>query len=267
MGILLKIEPVGQYREPGYPDAGEFSKKGGIESFIPERWKREAFAMGTMLALAFGGCTSAFAETQIPANPGLLAKKSGNEIPVQSNAVTAPIFEHGYGFVRSGGEAASHPKFLTEAEARQIIEEEFKKAGVIFDRHDMKFNGAAGDYSDAGKLCLKELELTNYKGPVELDGYSTKNKFAYEFVSSFDSKLFLKDSSQMVSTAPPVAYTKPAALILNALLTKSAKVNVINFYDPLAMKGCQGDIAVSRAELKAQIRDAIAWAKSKGWIK
>jgi hypothetical protein len=265
--MQMKIEPVGQYREPGYPDAGEFCRKSGMESFIPERWKREAFAMGTMLALMFGGCTAAFAETQIPANPGLLAEKSGNEIPTQSNAAIAPIFEHGYGFVRSGGEAASHPKFLTENEARQIIEEEFKKAGVTFDRHDVKLSGAAGDYTGAKKVSLQELELTNYNGPVELDGYSTKNRFAYEFVSSADSKQFLQNSSQMMSTAPPVAYTKPAAQILNALLARSAKVNVITFYDPLAMKGCYGDLAISRTELKAQIRDAIAWAKSKGWIK
>ncbi|MHC9538950.1 MAG: hypothetical protein AB9903_05475 [Vulcanimicrobiota bacterium] len=263
----VKIKPEKGCRKPEYPDNDEFLKKNNIEDFIPERWKCDALAVGTLLALTFSGCTAPCAQTQIAASPRPTVQKSADELPTAGNAVAAPIFEHGYGFVRSGGESASHPRFLTEDEARQIIESEFKKAGVTFDRHDIKVNGVAGDYGKCKTDKFRELELTNYKGPVELDGYSTKNSFAYEFVSSDDSNQLLKLSSQMMSTAPPVGYTKPAAQILNDLFAQSEKVNVITFYDPISMKGSTGDLEISRSELKAQISDAITWAKSKGWIR
>jgi len=263
----VRIKPEKGCRKPEYPDNEEFQKKNRIEDFIPERWKCEALAAGTLLALTFSGCTAPSAQIQIAASPRPTAQKSADDLPAPVSAVTAPIFEHGYGFVRSGGESASHPRFLTEVEARQIIESEFKKAGVTFDRHDIKVSGVAGDYGSCKIEGFRELELTNYKGPVELDGYSTKNSFAYEFVSSDDSNQLLKLSSQMLSTAPPVGYTKPAAQILNTLFAQSGKVNVITFYDPISMKGSTGDLEISRSELKAQISDAITWARSKGWIR
>ncbi|GEM_PF-1330227 len=267
VGMEVNIKPVKGYKKPEYPDNQQFLKKNTIEEFTPERWKCDALAVGTLLALTFGGCTTPSAQAQITPSPAPTLQKSADVLPAVTNGRAAPLFEHGYGFVRSGGEASSSPKFLTEFEARQIIESEFKKAGVTFDRHDIKVNGIAGDYGKCKTDRFRELKLTNYKGPVELDGYSSKNNFAYEFVSSADSNQFLQMGGELRSTAPPVAYTKPAAEILKTLFTQSGKVNIITFYDPVSMKSLSGDLEMSRSELKAQIKDAIEWAKSQGWMK
>ncbi|MDQ7821665.1 MAG: hypothetical protein RDV48_02595 [Candidatus Eremiobacteraeota bacterium] len=253
----MEIKPSGRMKKPCYPRMEEFGGKS--DDFIPMRWKRSALVAGAVWTLAMSG---AALPSLCPAVTSVAAEQG--VIRFVSNAAVAPLFDHGNGFVRSGGKAPSYPKSLTEDEARQIIEGEFKKAGVVFDLHGAKVEGLTGDYRNLNSLAGGELGLTGYKGPVDLDGYSTKNNFAYEFVSGADAALFIK-RGEARSTAPPVAYTRPAAKILRALFEKAGKINVIVLYDPMAMKNYQGDLAGSRRNLKAQAADAVTWAKKQGW--
>ncbi|MDQ7826344.1 MAG: hypothetical protein RDV48_26310 [Candidatus Eremiobacteraeota bacterium] len=284
----MRIKPLKRYRKPPYPGLEDFrSDSESPWKCLPSRWKNDALIAGTLCALALSGCTGkagqvqavpgdtpSVSSTRTPARTGGIAPdipvsscepRSGDILQKQSGTV-APLFNHGYGFVRSGGEAASFPAPLGEDEARQLIEGEFKKAGITFDRHNVIISGVTGEYKGTAKDIFGEIEPSNYRGPVGLDGYSSAHRFAYEYISSADESLYIK-KGEIRSTAPPVAYSRPAAVVMEDLFTRARKVNLLIFYDPLDMKDNRGDLDASRKDLLAQVKDAIAWARNKGWIK
>jgi len=60
-----------------------------------------------------------------------MANCHGSKADDTTPSKVAPIFEHGKGRGVFGGEVAP-PRFLTEEEARNVIVDEAKKAGVTF---------------------------------------------------------------------------------------------------------------------------------------
>lgn len=119
----MKVAPVTRYTEPRFPTHAILDAHPELLRMVPARW-RNNHAVLTVLAslcLAMTG-SKAIASS---ANP---AKVGHTPIPSQ----VAPIFEHGVGHGAFGCQAVNPPVFLSEEEARQVIVEEGKRAGIFF---------------------------------------------------------------------------------------------------------------------------------------
>ena len=144
---------------------------------LPRRWQNNPVVLGTLAGLL------ALMEQQAV---------QGADKPVLH---VAPIFEHGSGRGAFGCVAVSPPVFLTEAEARGIIEDESRNAGVEFSERGHKLNGVALPVTDefafldrmdqkAGKKTVKKSQT----GDIELNGWSNSLQAGYKFGALDDFK-------------------------------------------------------------------------------
>ncbi|MBI5529200.1 MAG: hypothetical protein HY897_22985 [Deltaproteobacteria bacterium] len=112
------------------------------------------------------------------------------------------------------------------------------------------------------------------KAPLELDAVDPERRVAYVYVSAIDSRIwdYLESSVQNY-------FTKDLAEHVSQVLSSGCGLNVGVFYDPLtkvrppvgdARKPGPKDWSAgnqSAADLRAQVRDFIAWARREGMIK
>jgi hypothetical protein len=232
----MKLTPVKRYKKPGYPTReAMLSSSSPLGECVPTRWKGNTM-LTTMLAVYLLGPEKGDAQAGSPAGNELVTvigdQGGGRTIPEHRTErprelpSIAPIFLHGDGRGVTGCVVINPPVFLSEEEARQVIEEELMKENIIFDKKNVVLDGVAiPEKNEWESEYGKREEVT-----VNLDGYSSKYNLGYEVVTAEDYYKFGGESS--LSTVQDYDLVKAAENLRNTMKERG-KMNVAIFYDPL----------------------------------
>ncbi|MBN2380130.1 hypothetical protein JXM67_10065 [candidate division WOR-3 bacterium] len=254
----MEIKPIKTYGFPDYPTR-EFAVLNPelLRYNVPAVWKAKPLVAGTLAAFLLGGVTSKIVaqntEEQVQVSSGdkvKLQETTRDEAPETSAARVAPVFVHGGGYGSIGCMAISPPVFLSEGEARLIIEDAMKKQKIAFDGNDTIKDTFTYEFEYKGETR---------KVKVVLDGYNEKFKIGYEFISR-------EDCCKMGGSIPMVIPGNGYNIIgvadsLVEQLKKSSgnRTNVGVFYDPVA-----DTKELSEELLRNQVQDFISWVKEHG---
>jgi len=193
-----------------------------------------------------------------------------------------------------GCEVINPPVFLSEDEARQVIQEEAKRAGITFAADGGQIEGVKVPVTDS-QAFLQELKTddsraVSRRGPrtkvqdLAIDGRDAKRKIGYEFVSEADFKAWEEPSG--ASTLYDYDVRQAATALREGLAERKAEGVYAVFYDPAigyqdAEQQMKNPLAAGEArwkaipaqakimasgELRKQVRDFIAWLKAQGVI-
>jgi hypothetical protein len=282
----MKVAPVRSYARPGYPIRPEVDADPEMLRLLPKRWQGNAAVVAALTACLAMTCSSKSA-----------AKAAQPRV--------APIFEHGDGQGTFGCIAANPPVFLSEDEARKVITDEAKRAGITFAPDSKTVEGVqlptlerravnAGTRTDASGNRLHSFETKPVKvtkpRPIVLDGFDRKHNIAFEYVSSQDFNDWRM--SERLSTLRSYDLRDAADKLRNAIVQTESAGTYGVFYDPLVRsdrcaKPAGGraefkvpatdwqagrtnsravELDLAREELRAQVKDFIKWLKAQGVI-
>lgn len=250
----MRLTPVKHYRQPDFPTRAILDTQPELLWLAPKRWQRNALvltALATTCALVSARWASA----------------AGKQ-PATSRV--APIFLHG-----SGGEPVQFmgkrvpPVLLTEEDARLLITEEAKKAGITF-------------IADAQTLTDLPLPGAKQKLKLTMDGVAQKRKIAYEYVSMSDYRKWKGNKQPLQSIAAAHDILSTATILHDGLTRAHPAGTYAVFYDPCieysdVVKSAkdqridwqvvqQEEQVLARKELRRQVRDFITWLKAQGVI-
>lgn len=250
----MKISPLKSYKAPSYPTRQEAkSDPDLLKNNFPLRWlngKLVIGALATYLLCTIESDTSAKIGVKTEIIPDS-KNKDGN--PQKENNISdtpfyiAPVFQHGDGQGAFGCIVVNPPSYLSEEDARYIIEEELKKEGIVFDKKNVRIDEIVfspqpeddltesdedSDNRGKNKSQINFLKRHDKKEaiPLIIDGYSTRFKLAYEFVSSNEYHMLC--GSTNISSLESVN-TIEASENLREILKTYGKLNTVVFYDPL----------------------------------
>ena len=260
----MEVRKVAAARPPHYPDKQAVVTDSTLLLNTPERWRRNTAvctALASVSALLLSSCSTV-------ANSG-------------STAVPVPIFEHGAGRGGFGCVSVAPPAFLSESEARAVIDEIAKEEGITFQRDQVQLKKIGipvthimGDNDPAYKVK---------KGTLLLDGADEEKKIAFEFISSQDIENWVDDPKNMWSSVSSYDFIGAAKALSESLGKADTDMAVAVFYDPSypyndetkkIIRECKDDYQLmeqklrelAREDLKKQVLDFIAWLKAEGII-
>jgi len=224
----MEVKSLKRYGAPGFPTCEVLDEHPELLRLLPRRWRRQALLLAAVTAAGalVAGCRSqiALAEAQpagMPAPPP----------PVPSRV--APVFPHGEGHGFFGGKPAP-TYFLTEEEARQVVVEEGKRAGIDFvaDGRELPDIALPVTYrQDAGGSAQP---VETHTGPLVLDGADAKRQIAYEYVSQADFAAWEGQSEVKIhSTAWEENLQETAKQLRDGLADAKPAGAFGVFYDPI----------------------------------
>ena len=269
----MNIQPVRGKVNPRYPSSDYLEQHPDLLSLVPERWRQNAFVLrvlGGVVGLVLAAQNSASAQQRAPGPPSRVA----------------PIFVHGSGRGAFGCLAVSAPVFLTEDEARQVIQQEAKTAGLEFEPDALTLHGVdvpvTNLYScfdvNGGRKPAPAVE----KRDLPLDGFDRNHNVAFEFVSFQDYADWQTKQPECVSSVSVYDVKDAAAKLRDGLPTTPPGPWLGIFYEPAA--GSVGFTPKPSAsarqltreeqreaarqqdgeELRKQVRDFLQWLKAQG---
>lgn len=308
--IRMKIQKIRDYKTPSYPPKELFINKPALLSeYAPLSWKTKAAVAGALMAFVMGGCggnnlpvkdgkagqVQVGTGREITSTPSpikvLLAdkvrlvetdkheqtkeKKKVEEKTTGKSAVIAPIFAYGTGSGATGCIIMSPPSYMSEVDARRIIEDEFLKKGIRFKNHDMEFP----------KIPIPKIDLSIDLTPIpgkngeswnlELDGYNFDEKFGYQFVSVYDYfALSLGPKAGSILRFHP----KITAEHIRKSLLEQNEISAVIFYDPVFPDSYGPELGMEMNShrykepdqperlLRFQVQDFLEWAKYQGLL-
>lgn len=239
----MKLAPLKDYRGPGYPTQEILDQHPELLRVLPRRWHNNPLVLGALAGLL-----------------GLMEQSLARADENKPALRVAPIFEHGKGQGAFGCVVANPPVFLTEAEAREVIEEEAKKAGVEFPERGHKLGSVPVPFleryvvwedpkpspittstdSNGGRVWHKfwtsRLEDRYQKKTpeqsrevfrdvvVELTGWSSLKQVGYRFVNREDLEGRVRDP--IISN-----YEKLPDSTLKIISSCSASLSTVSDYD------------------------------------
>ena len=256
----MAVRPVKRYSVPRIPTRGQVDSQPEILQPLPKRWQGNqavvsALAAATALT-ALSGC---------------------------GGARVAPIFRHGDGRrAEFRGRVANPPVYLSEDEARQVIADEAKHAGITFRTPGPAIKGIEIPVTDRnGRPHPSETQAIK----LETDGVDPVSGVAYEFVSVDDTMKWYEGShgrlaayynnclgaARAMRTAlkgkgPAGVYAifyEPAAETKRPAYTSGMSSAV---YYAKAQKAQKEAERADREELRQQVRDFVKWLKAQGVI-
>jgi len=244
---FMKVSPVKKYSKPSYPSREEFLKEASqIKDCIPESWKNKKIITGALTVFLLGSSANHPKDNQSNKTHTIISKeKLNDDLKTESKIINeekissiAPLFIYGGGRGAYGCVIINPPSFLSEQEAREIIELELKKEGIIFDRKNYRINelsfrrnyGFDREYEEEDDELFDSIFPEN-KDTVELDGYSTAYNLGYEFVSAWGDYHAL-GGEYSGSTVTSFDLIK-AAENLREKMKDYGKMNTVIFYDPI----------------------------------
>jgi len=178
----MKLAPLIRYAPPRYPTESILRENPAFLTALPNRWRNNRFALGTLASvLTLSAQWQALAQEN--------AATSG------SNPRVAPLFIHGEGKGAYGCMVTNPPMFLTEGDAREVIETEMKKAGLQFPEAKFAHTIANVDIPITYIYPPDETEKKEpktRKGMLSLTGYNSKKQIGYVFISVDDIKKWEK---------------------------------------------------------------------------
>jgi hypothetical protein len=182
----------------------------------------------------------------------------------KAGSLVAPLFIHGDGHGTFGCRAVNPPVFLSEEEAREVVIEEAKRAGIQF---------KAGGPAIAGvEMPKRSVKDPFGKATLVADGFDAKNGIAFVVVSEKDADQWTKPDGSTVDYYD----AKALAAEVVAKIGKTKRKGVVGtFYEPFASPERTGGnweqerakaLVQGREELRKQVRDFVKWLKSQGVI-
>ncbi|MDO8586680.1 MAG: hypothetical protein Q7T82_06525 [Armatimonadota bacterium] len=266
----MKVSSLKSYLEPSYPARSVLDEHPELLELVPVRWRANPIVIGALTGL----CLMMSAYRSHAASAGA---------PPASRV--APVFQHGNGRASYGCVAVAAPVFLSEDEARQVIEDEARKAGISFTRDcktlTIKANAQRTAYfmeSEADgrgrRVSIRPSTSTTERTiNLTLDGTSKKANISYEFVSDADFDTWRLVSSNIISTVSVRDYAKTAELLRDGLEKAKPQGAYGVFYDPVfydtGNRGTNNPRApkpTSADELRKQVQDFVEWLKAQGVI-
>ncbi|NWJ50660.1 MAG: hypothetical protein HXX14_07340 [Bacteroidetes bacterium] len=281
----MKIKPVKQKREPGYPTIETYIDHPELLSRnIPLAWIKNQYAATTLATFIICSCGNqassgkAKSESIVMADSFSKDQKPKSVQNVKKDSVKiARIFSHGDGSGAIGCEVMSPPVFISEDEARKIIFDALKAENIVFDTNDcqvLKFS--APDIASDCFSMEKGKQKKTTKVELKMDGYNAEHNLAIEFVSIADFEKFKDENDRCMSSVQGYD-TKKAAELIREELRLHSKTNAAVFYDPLPLVKYKENIRwdkneketqkEAREQLLAQVKDFIDWIKKEGIIK
>lgn len=272
----MKIEPLRSYAEPQLPTREIVDEHPELLRLLPKRWQANSAVVAALTAcLALTTC--------------------GKSQAAHSPTKVSPVFEHGDGIGSFGCIAVNPPVFLSEDEARQVIVEEAKHAGISFapdgkTLHDITLN-TKGTFEPVKDAEGKWHYHTNYgrqTRSIALDGFDRKRNISFEYVSQQDLKDWnagvtvngTSRNDDMIGTAKSlddgIAKAKPGGtygvFYDPAIGWKDARAKTTDLI-PLSQDWKTENAKVdataakmAREELRKQVQDFIKWLKAQGVI-
>ncbi len=159
---MMKIQPLHRYARPGFPTQYVANTHPELLRLVPKRWRGNPTVLTALGAVCvmLAGC--------------------GSKTVGGSSSRVAPLFNHGKGLMNEGGVGTS-TQALKESDARRIIADEAKKAGLAFVERRVVI----------GRLPLPGLSEvrgdqsldTPRVRTVYTDGVDFSHHVAYEYVS------------------------------------------------------------------------------------
>ncbi|MEN6370596.1 MAG: hypothetical protein ABFD64_01150 [Armatimonadota bacterium] len=286
----MRVSPVKSYIEPKYPTSRILEEHPELLKLVPKRWQRNAVVLTALAGVCFLS-TGLKAQTDAKSSKQAVPDKK----PAASKAMIAPIFKHGDGFGAFGCIAVNPPVFLSEEEARQVIVEEAKRAGIIFKADGREVRNIKMEVVDTETLDDSYRPKPKPKNlNLVLDGYDQKHNISYEYLSESDHKAWNLDTS--CGTVIDYDMKGNAVNLVSALAAAKPAGTFAVFYDP-----CMGRVEVkqqlngksdkeidpwdfsnegpefwktvdvkakdlAREALRNQVKDFISWLKAEGVI-
>ena len=259
----MKLSPLKNYRGPEYPTCEILQQHPELLRMLPRRWQNSPVVLGTLAGLL------------------ALMEQSTAQAGDKSALHVAPIFEHGSGQGAFGCVAVSPPVFLTEAEAREVIEEEAKTAGVNFSERGHKLNGVALPITDEvpsfaqmdPKDAKKKAGKKSQTGDLELNGWDAKLQAGYKFVALADFKAWEAKDRTTFCSVSDYNMLDAAKRLQAGLGAMKENGTVAVFYEPagsapkvLWQNSQKAAKKAGEEDLRMQVRDYIAWLKAQGVI-
>lgn len=212
----MNVMPLRKYQRPKYPDRSVLDRHPELLRLVPERWRGNALVIGALTLM----CAVTFSGRKIMAveNPNATAPR------------IAPIFSHGEGRGAFGCVATNPPEFLSEAEARQVILEEGKKAGISFTPDVATQVTAALPITSVNEPCILGVNSL----PLTLDGFDSKLQIGYEFISARDYRAWFSPDEQQQSSVARWYILDAAEAVRAGMKKTSLPGSYAVFYDPCA---------------------------------
>jgi len=242
----MELKPIKQYTDPAFPTRTVLDAQPELLRLVPRRWRESAVVLGALSMV----CALA------PAARAVVPAAETKEKPVSR---VAPLFQYvepapvESNFPPVAGGIRAPARFLTEDEARAVIIEEAKKAGITFtaDKQTVK------DVSLMTAATKKEPAKLVLKTDIALDGTDEKLRIGYEFVSQADWTGIGKQAknyaiSDNISTAKSLR---------SGLEAVKPEGTYVVFHDPDIYS-----LETAKTELRKQVQDFVKWLKAQGVI-
>jgi hypothetical protein len=234
----MNVSPVKHCRRPGYPTRPDLNNHPELLRLKPQRWQHPAIF--TALAAA-----SMLMAQQSLAQPGV------------EQSMVAPVFQHGDGNGAFGCVATNPPDFLSEEEARQVIIEEGKRAGL----HFMPDSETLEDvYLPVHDKYGDQPEGRRRKASLTLDGVDAAHNVAFEYISSDDIDSW--ETRFHLSTSTVERYQiAPTAVLLRENLQQVPMTERLGiFYDPTnGQRDVPQGLVTEKGIFLVPLRSVAAW--------
>jgi len=263
----MEIKPLKRYREPGFPTRDILDEHPELLRRLPNRWGRSA-VIGTALVAACG---------IVAARWGTAAGAAGDPV-----AKVAPVFVHSEGHGAFGCQVVNPPIFLSEDEARKVIQEEMTrltpKGNMLKLESDVL---VLKPFLLPETSTMGEKDLKNREDKLTLDGWDGERKIGFEYLSQSDYRAWVKkDKVTVVSSVSRYDMLTTARRLRESLVAAKPEGAFAVFYDPLVRPADTRDArehhsdaqnqknaeARARKELRQQVRDFVKWLQAEGII-
>jgi len=222
----LETKPLKRYADPNYPTRDILDDHPELLRQLPRRWRRHALLLAAVTA---AGALAAGCRAQVAAVEAQPAGTPAPPPPAPSRV--APVFPHGDGHGFFGGKPAP-TYFLTEEEARQVVVEEGKRAGIDFAADGLALPDIALPVTYRQDPGGPEQPADTRHGPLVLDGADAKRQIAYEYVSQGDFAAW-EGKSEIHSTAWEENLQAAAKGLRDGLAAAKPAGAFGVFYDPI----------------------------------
>lgn len=274
----MELKPVKNYKSPNYPDKKIIISNPDMLKLIPKRWSKTIstqIAFSSLLIMMLTACGPKYDNS----NEGNLPGSDPTNDPRNTTGYVAPIFEHGDGRGSFGCESVAPPAFLSEEEAYQVICDEAKKRGINLEKSNEVLNDIQipvtytfAEYKpnpdNPNEYIPVYPSKTKKKGNLELDGYDTNKKIAFEFVSVDDFKSWQEKSGAIWSSVEDYHVLDAAKTLREGIAETENDKYIGVFYDPIANVNISENGAskkmrqASEELLRQQVADFIEWLKA-----
>ncbi len=278
----MKLRIVKRYKDPCYPTRQYLMEHPELLRWIPERWRKHRLVLSVVSMV-------------IPLIVPRPTFAGDAETAPATTSHVAPLFIHGDGRGSFGCVAVNPPVFLSEDEARQVIQDEAKKAGITFSAEALTLKDIEVPITDQfgflDRMGKEEKDAPekpkSQKLDLVLDGYDKELDVAYHVVTKKDFADWEKKDRTGWCSVSSYDFKATAQVLTNGLTNAKEKTTMAVFYEPAAhpprMEYPKKDATdaerrafweesekaakeMGKKELQQQVQDFVKWLKGQGVI-